>query len=347
MVGAGVMDVFANLSYEEQVFRLTRAAQSALISYSLPLATVKLVLYVHNAMFKVITPTGEQYALRLQLSQRSKPINQTRSELRWLSAIHRDTTLRVPEPVLSDQGYITFQPVEGVQEPVSVVLFRWLEGASPGHTLTVNQAAQAGQFMGQLHAHSRQYAVPGDFDRPYFDWEGLFGESSIYFPGENRAIFTSEQALIFDWVAESMATTLTALAERPGSFGLIHADFILKNILFTSTEVAAIDFDDSGFGFYLYDLAPLLLQLLDQPNYVDLRAAWLDGYRAVQPLSSEDEGLIETMIAARLLRSCYWIACNLHNPNIRSQAPAMLEYRAATLRDYLNTGRVSRRGDQF
>jgi Ser/Thr protein kinase RdoA (MazF antagonist) len=340
-------DSFSQCTYDEQAARLTRTAQAALHSYSLPAATVNLVLYAHNAMFKVITPAGEQYALRLQLPQRRKPLEQTRSELRWLGAIRRDTPLQVPEPVLSDQGYITLQPIEGLEEPGSVVLFRWLEGDLFAQPLAPGQVIEAGRFLGQLHAHSRRFTPPDDFDRPRFDWEGLFGESSVYYPGENRRIFTPEQIATFDAVANSMAPLMGDLMQNRNQFGLIHADFILKNILVTPAGIAAIDFDDCAFGFYLYDLAPLLLQLTDEPHYPELRRAWLAGYSEVYPIARADEDIIECMIAARLLDSCYWIAGNLHNPRIRAQATTILKYRTATLRDFLNTGRVSRRGEQF
>jgi Ser/Thr protein kinase RdoA (MazF antagonist) len=341
------MDVFATLSYDQQAARLTRTAQASLRNYSLANASVSLVLYVHNAMFRVTTPAGEVYALRLQLTQRRKPFEQTRSELRWLSALKRDTPLQVPEPVLSDQGYITLQPVEDMADEASVVLFRWLEESHATDTFSAEQARQAGQFLGQLHAHSRQYALPTDFVRPRFDWEGLFGPTSIYHPGENRAIFTPAQISIFEQVAGWMQRVMAELAGQPGSFGLIHADFLRKNMLFNSQGIAGIDFDDCGFGFYLYDLAPLLLQLRDEPDYEALRGAFLDGYGQVFPLTSADETTLENMIAARLLGSCYWIAANLHNPRIRAKAPTILDYRAEVLREFMDTGRVSRRGEQF
>jgi Ser/Thr protein kinase RdoA (MazF antagonist) len=341
------MNSFASLSYDQQVARLTGAAQAALGSYSLRGSTVRFVLYVHNAMFQVTAPSGESYALRLQFPRLHKTFEQIRSELRWLSALRRDTTLQVPEPVVSDEGYITFQPIEGLAEPVSVVLFRWLDGEHLTETLTTAQAVEAGRFLARLHTQSKQYVLPPEFDRPRFDWDGLLGERSLYFPGDNRSIFTPEQSGIFACAAASLVDQMTALGNRPGSFGLIHADFVLSNMLFNEKGVGALDFDDCGFGFYLYDLAPLLLQLLDQPDYVDLRQAFLDGYASLLPLVDGDAAVIESMIAARLLRSCYWIASNLHNPKIRAQAPAILEYRAATLRDYLDTGRVSRRGEQF
>jgi len=51
------------------------------------------------------------------------------------------------------------------------------------------------------------------------------------------------------------------LARGGGRPGLIHADLHLGNALFWSDEVRVIDFDDCGFGYWLYDIAFALKQV--------------------------------------------------------------------------------------
>src|SRR4029450_890805 len=66
-----------------------------------------------------------------------------------------------------------------------------------------------------------------------------------------------------------------ALANDGGVHGLIHGDLHHKNVLFHRGEARAIDFDDCGWGFHLYDLAVTLSELEDRPRYGELRDALL------------------------------------------------------------------------
>ena len=51
------------------------------------------------------------------------------------------------------------------------------------------------------------------------------------------------------------------------AFGVIHADYILGNVRFLGRQPGAIDFDDCGWGFVLYDLAVTLSELEGRPRY--------------------------------------------------------------------------------
>jgi Ser/Thr protein kinase RdoA (MazF antagonist) len=64
-------------------------------------------------------------------------------------------------------------------------------------------------------------------------------------------------------------------------------------------EVRAIDFDDSGWGYYPYDLAVLLDRLEGRKNYPDLRSALREGYRLARPLPGEFEHHLDAFIMAR------------------------------------------------
>ena len=61
-------------------------------------------------------------------------------------------------------------------------------------------------------------------------------------------------------------------------------------------ETRAIDFDNSGFTWYLYDLATALSFIEDRPDVPALIAAWLEGYRWVAPLPRAEEAEIHTFL---------------------------------------------------
>jgi Ser/Thr protein kinase RdoA (MazF antagonist) len=56
-------------------------------------------------------------------------------------------------------------------------------------------------------------------------------------------------------VACGMQRVMTRLGDGTDQFGLIHADLHLDNALFWRDDVRIIDFDDCGFGYWLYDIA--------------------------------------------------------------------------------------------
>lgn len=341
------MIFFYELTYDEQLTRLTDAARGVLSAYGVDMrgAQVKPLIYVNNAVFSVET-AGARFALRLH-RRGLRRVDAIESEMDWLDAINRDTRLCVPRPMrTADGSWLASARVDGLEEPLNASLFGWLDGVFyKTSDLTLGQVERVGAFLAELHRYSERFQPPPHFYRPRLDWEGLFGVDSPYNPGAGNAIFSPEQRRVLDAVAERARAVMDALGESPGVFGLIHGDFIAKNYLFHSETVCAIDFDDCGFGYYLYDLAPPLLQFSDEANYTALKAALWQGYTAVRPLPEHQRDDLEVFIAARHVASCRWIAGNLHNPNVRARAPQIIADRVEELRRFLQTGRVERRSE--
>ena len=68
-----------------------------------------------------------------------------------------------------------------------------------------------------------------------------------------------------------------------------------------------IDFDDSGFAWFMYDFATTVSFMEDHPRVPELRDAWLDGYRSVAPLAADDEAELDTFVMLRRLLLVAWI----------------------------------------
>lgn len=342
------MPPFATLDYNGQLERLTHAARSALSDYGLEDARLQPLLYVNNATFRVEAPDGKLYALRLHRPG-NKRIEWIQSELEFLRTIQLETPLCAPAPIaLPDGSLLTQITIDGLDQPLVCTLFDWIDGQLiQWDTISAEQVRQAGAYLAQLHNFSMQFIPPPHFARPRLDWEGLFGEESPYNPGEGAAIFTLAQRNVFAQVEARVGQVMDTLGQKPKTFGLIHADFIVKNFLFNDNSLCAIDFDDCGWGYYLYDLAPLLTQMKGEPHYAAIADAYWEGYTGVRPLSNQDRAHLEAFIAARHLASCRWIAGNLRNPNIRERAADVIAARTLELRRFLETGAISQRGEQF
>ena len=115
-------------------------------------------------------------------------------------------------------------------------------------------------------------------------------------------------------------------------FGLIHADLIFANVLFHRGEVCAIDFDDCGFGYFLYDMAILLDRIEMREDYPALRAALLDGYRQVRPLAGEHEAYLDLFVLARWV---YLGVCFLSRPEHSDYAPRFMKVVEPKIERYL------------
>ena len=117
---------------------------------------------------------------------------------------------------------------------------------------------------------------------------------------------------------------------------------LLQNILFHEGEVRALDFEYCGWGYYLYDLTPLLWQLKPQSRYPELEQALWDGYTSIRPLSSRHRELLETFIAGRQVASMRWVAANRHNPAYQGKVEGILAQRTVELQGFLETGMLHR-----
>ena len=122
------MRPFSQLTGRGQAQRLRRMALAALSYYGLPLKKVCLVANRLNGIFRVDTEEGETYALRI-----SHPTwctdDDLQTELHWLQALARETTIRVPKLFLNTEGnLITSVTCEGVPEARRAVLMSWIRG---------------------------------------------------------------------------------------------------------------------------------------------------------------------------------------------------------------------------
>jgi Ser/Thr protein kinase RdoA (MazF antagonist) len=93
----------------------------------------------------------------------------------------------------------------------------------------------------------------------------------------------------------------------PDRFGLTHCDLRLENLLLAEREVKVLDFDDCGFGWYMYDAATPLSFYEHLPQAPSLIQYWLEGYRSVSPLSQAEEEEIPTFVMLRRLLLIAWI----------------------------------------
>jgi Ser/Thr protein kinase RdoA (MazF antagonist) len=327
---------FRQQPYETQVTHLTAYARRALAAWGWPNAALSLVLYANNAVFRFQTPETTGGLRVYRPGKRPRP--EIEAEWAWLGYLQPRLAGQVPRqltPIYT--GHLPDEP-----NPVYAVAWAWLpgRGVQPAE-LTPATAARFGAFLARLHTVAigwREGASQTDIDRPRLDYAGLFGKNSPYNPGDGAVHISEASQRVLDAVAARVERVMATLDTAPNTFGLIHGDFIYKNTLWDGERVRVVDFEDCGYGYYLYDLATPLLFYKALPAYAALKQALWDGYTGVRPIPADYRPDLETLIAGRYVASCRWVAGNAQHPSLRGKAADIIDQRAAELQTYLATG---------
>lgn len=251
-----------------------------------------------NHTFRIDAPAGRT-VLRVH-----RPGYQTaasiESELAWLEALRRDTDLPVVRPLPGRDGRLLQQLGNR-----HAVLFAFEEGREPAQG-NVALFHTIGAFAAKAHLHAIAWQPPTGFTRPTWsasamlDPDGLWGDWRLA-PG------VSDVRATLDAITSRLHTDLAAYGQSPDRFGLIHADMRLANLLVDGPRTVLLDFDDCGFGWFMYDLGAALSFIDRSPDAPALRAAWLDGYTALRPLAPADLEIIDAMVLLRRMVLLAWI----------------------------------------
>jgi Ser/Thr protein kinase RdoA (MazF antagonist) len=314
----------------------TQVAEDALKDYGLSGAALRIVKSSNNAVFQVAAG-NQQFALRVH-----RPGYRERAwieaELEWLRAIRRDTGLSVPEPAA---------PIYSGRvgdKTVYCTLLTWLKGTHiPPSETTTRQAYQMGLFAGSLHEHSQRSDAVLQGEMPTLDIESKLADRSMFASIANPTVLSTLHT-VFDTFARQLRIVIQELNLHQPQQKRIHSDLIWKNFLFHNNSPSVIDFDDCARGFFLYDLAPLLLGYLDEDNYSAIKDAVWEGYTSTNPQPEADKEILEALVAARFALSIQWIAANRSNPAISNRADAIITSRIQRLQGYLEDG-VLKRGE--
>ncbi|GHH99012.1 phosphotransferase enzyme family protein [Neobacillus kokaensis] len=270
---------------------------------------VQLLNYSENATYFVNDDTGKKYILRI-----SRPFYHSKaeieSELEWLQSIAKNTSINVALPYLGVNGsFVQEFYFENIL--YYFTLFAYLEGQAPDENHEdelVRQFETLGEMTAQLHIHSiEHYAEFQQLKRLEWNYDSILGMAPKWGRWQDGLAMTNERIKLFEQVSEKIRMRLNHFGKSTMKFGLIHSDLRSANLLVEDEQIKVIDFDDCGFGWFLFDLAASLSFIEHKPYIPKLITSWLTGYRKVRTLSKEDELEIPSFIMMRRLQLIAWI----------------------------------------
>ncbi|MBN2080975.1 phosphotransferase [bacterium] len=309
----------------------------------------KLVQHGENTTYRVDSAKGDigcrgvyvpgRYLARIHRPEYHTPA-EIRSELTWLTALRAATGLDVPEPVTDRNGQLVIEATApDVPEPRPVSLLRWMSGTFRHKRLNAKHITQLGRLTACLHEHAATWNPPAGFTRGKWDWDGLFGKNFGLGLSEQElwSLVPSNARGVFYEAAQHIGQTMATLGRGANVFGLIHADLHIGNVLFTPDNARPIDFDDCGYGYWLYDLAVIVDNLRNLELGREYEAALIAGYRQIRPLPvGYDEHRLD-FVAARSITLTLWV-CGMARINTKFAAwiPNAIEDTRPVIAEYLS-----------
>ena len=166
-----------------------------------------------------------------------------------------------------------------------------------------------GKLIAYIHNKLADWQKPIDLKRPMLDADGLMGKNGAFgYANFAYKYFARETISLFESVSQRLIDFETIAGKETKIFGIIHGDLHLNNVILYQNTLIPIDFDDSAWGYYIYDLAVILTNYSDMAEYSVIKANLFQGYRSIRELSIEIENKLSLFMAARYICVALFLA---------------------------------------
>lgn len=241
------------------------------------------------------------------------------SELVWMKALKADTDIQMAGVFPGKNGAL-IQKLDFPAAADSYVctLFSFVEGEGIrgiDKERLVRYQEEIGSITAKLHNHAMSWNKENQLPRFTWDFEDLFGETSRWGQWENSKVLTPVQKEILAGAVQIGKQRLEAYGKAKDRYGLIHSDLNINNILVDGDCIKILDFDDCGYGWFLYDLATAVLEYDD--TLQEMIEAWVKGYERIRKLSEADRQEIATFVVLRKIVRIGWIASHADNDTVK------------------------------
>lgn len=302
---------------------------------------VSLLKFSENLTYLAEDGRNKKYVFRLH-----KPGYHTREELEgeliWLDMLKKDSGLKIA-------GVIPGRDGEFIQElcfeDSGLKCYCSLLEFMPGNTLRGMQGEELlyymeriGEIAAILHNHVIAWPASAKLKRFCWDYEDLMGVDSRWGHFNEMKTLSPYQSEMYTGVSELIRFRLDRYGKSKDRYGLIHSDLNINNILVEKGSISVLDFDDCGFGWFLYDLSTSVLEYFEDSEAGSLNRlirAWLKGYEKQRKLTAADYEEIDTFVIFRKIVRVGWIATHITNDTVKKVEPEYYQKTAQMAEEFL------------
>lgn len=272
-----------------------------------PGARVEALLVSENATFRVLG--GPRPAVLRLHRPGYQDDSAIASELAWITALRRDTSVDLVEP-LSD---VLVDPATGRR----AVLFAELPGGPvPDDALDVPHFAALGEIAATFHEHTETWSRPDGFERFTWDVDDTIGTQPRWGSWRDGLAVGEGHRRVIEPAAARVAERIDGFGRTTDRFGLIHGDLRAANLITSGAGIGAdftvIDFDDCGFGWYLFEFAAAASFVETDPRLPEWAQAWTRAYRDRRELPDAHAALLPDFVMLRRLQLLGWLGTHGH-----------------------------------
>lgn len=292
-------------SLAEQITLNTEIARNAIKQYNFNSVKLKFLKHLENTTFKLSTEQGN-FLLRVYcgLHNTAQDIESEANIIEYLSSCNNYT---YQKPIRNN--YDNFVSIFEAAESKPVSILSWIDSPIVGHQVDdLSLFEKLGKLIACIHNKLADWQKPVDFQRPTLDVDGLIGNNGAFgYANLGYKYFDRETVSLFELVCKRLVD-FEAVTAKETNFGIIHGDLHLNNVILHQNSLIPIDFDDSGWGYYIYDLAVILANYWGMMEYSAIKTNLLQGYRTIRKLSVEIENQLSLFIAARYICLAVYLA---------------------------------------
>jgi Ser/Thr protein kinase RdoA (MazF antagonist) len=192
-----------------------------------------------------------------------------------------------------------------------------------------------GSLAGRRKNPAARWRPPPGFTRHAWDADGLTGEEPLWGRFWEFDGLDAEQKALILRARDTARRDLLRAHDGGLGYGLIHADFNFDNFLLRNGKVMALDFDDCGNGWHLFDLATITILFLGTDQYDAVHGAVVEGYRQERELTDETLSLMPLFYLLRVFTYLGWVHTRSETKSAQEIAPMVVEMTCNQAEEYL------------
>ena len=286
--------------------------RETLSSWNLEATSIDLISESENLVYKATTTAGLTFAVRLHRPG-YHTLEELKSEQLWTRALN-DSGINVPIGYpLPGGGYYKEIVIPHSDAVRQVGVVEWLEGRSLAVIMNEESDINAliqhfktlGIVAGKINKQSSKWLPPKGFTRHHLNAEGFMGDQPFWGPFWDVPELSKEQKQLFRKLRDQIYRILSDLDRSPDNYNMIHADLHADNLLVDQNTLTVIDFDDAGYGWYLYEIAVAMFDYRQHKHFGSLRDAFVDGYSSEKQIEWLE--LLPLFFLIRALASIGWL----------------------------------------